>query len=68
MEATLGQNAPRTFVLTVTGPDGSKQVFPGLPFAGDDFRELHWLGFSSTALADCVFYVDNLKVKGEAKR
>lgn len=63
MEATLGQHAPKMFALTVSGPDGKPQTFDQLPFAGDDFRELHWPGFSSTAPADTEFYVDNLKVQ-----
>jgi hypothetical protein len=67
IEAALGTSAPRTFTLAVTGPDGQRQSFAGLPFAGKDFRELHWLGFSSTAAADCVWYVDNLKVKQVGK-
>ena len=39
------------------------QVFDKLAFfPGNEFRELHWLGFSSTALADTVFYLDNMKI------
>jgi hypothetical protein len=30
---------------------------------GRDFHELHWLGFSSTAAAGTVFYLDNLRLK-----
>lgn len=63
IEAALGKEAPRTFTLAVTGPDGKRRAFPGLPFAGKDFRELHWLGFVGVAAADSVFYVDNLRVK-----
>jgi hypothetical protein len=67
IEAALGKSAPRTFTLTVTGPEGKKQSFADLSFVGKDFRELHWLGFSSTAAADCVWYLDNLKVKRVGK-
>lgn len=63
IEATLGKDVSRTFTLTLTLPDGERRTFPGLPFAGKDFRELHWLGFSSVAAADSVFYVDDLRVK-----
>jgi len=67
IEAALGAAAPRTFTLAVTGPDGERRTFANLPHAGKDFRELHWLGFSSTAAADCVWYVDNVTVKRVGK-
>jgi hypothetical protein len=63
IEAALGKSASRIFTLAVTGPDGKRQAFADLPFAGKDFRELHWLGFSSTAAVDCVWYMDNFRVK-----
>jgi hypothetical protein len=31
--------------------------------SGEQFSELHWLGFSSTAMADTVFYLDNLRIR-----
>jgi hypothetical protein len=67
IEAALGKAAPRTFTLFVTGPDGKRQTVPDLPFVGKEFRELHWLGFVGAAAADCVFLVDNLKVKRVVK-
>jgi len=63
IEASLGKDAPRTFTLTVAVPGGDRKVFPRLPFAGKDFRELHWLGFIGAAREDAVFYVDNVRVK-----
>lgn len=62
IEAVVGQDAPRTFTLTLTPADGPPQVFRALPISGRAFREVHWLGFSSTAAADTVFYLDNLIV------
>ena len=60
----LGKGAPRVFTLTTHGGRGSPRRFSSnLPFAGSDFSELHWLGFSSTASADTAFYLDNLTIK-----
>ncbi len=61
IEAALGKDAPRSFRLTLHAPGGAPQVFTGLPLAGADFRELDWLGFSSTAAADTAFYLDNVR-------
>ena len=63
IEAALGSTAPRTFRLTVVVPGSAPQVFSGLPQPGADFQELHWLGFSSIATVDSVFYIDNMKLK-----
>jgi len=60
--AAVGRNAPRSFTLTITSSGGPPQVFADLPIGGERFRELHWLGFSSTAAADTVFYLDNLSI------
>lgn len=61
IEATLGKDAPRTFRLTLQAAGGERQSFLDLPISGSDFRELHWLGFSSTAAADTAFYLDNVR-------
>ena len=63
IEARMGKGAPRVFTLTLAAPGQPPQVFDKLAFSGSEFHELHWLGFSSTALADTVFYLDNLKIK-----
>lgn len=63
LEARLGKTAPRVFRLTLQIAGASPQVLDDLPFPGKEFRELHWLGFSSTAAADTAFYVDNLAIK-----
>jgi len=64
IEATLGQNAPRTFKLTITTTGAAAKTFADLPIPGAGFRELHWLGFSSTAAADTTFYLDNMSITG----
>jgi hypothetical protein len=61
IEAALGKQTEPTFTLTIRTEDGKVRAFPRLPISGEDFRELHWLGFSSTGTKESVFYVDNLK-------
>jgi hypothetical protein len=63
MEAALGKGAPREFRLTIARRGETPEVIGGLPMAGNDFHELHWLGFSSTAKADVSFFLDDLRVK-----
>jgi hypothetical protein len=63
IEARLGKTAPKTFTLAVTPPGGRRTTLAGLPVAGGDFHQLHWLGFVSVADANTVFYVDNLRVR-----
>ncbi len=63
IEARLGKGAPRTFKLTLTPAGEPSGVFDGLPMAGAEFTELHWLGFSSTAAEDTAFFLDNLKIE-----
>jgi hypothetical protein len=63
IEAALGQAAPRTFQLKLTPVGGATQTFPALPLSGTEFHELHWLGYSSTAAADTVFYLDNISIQ-----
>ena len=62
LEASLSKNAPRVFKLSLAPAKGPAQTFRDLPISGRDFHELHWLGFSSTAAADTVFYLDNLRI------
>lgn len=61
IETALGKDAPRTFKVILQAAGAEPQTFAGLPISGTDFRELHWLGFSSTAAADTKFYLDNVK-------
>jgi hypothetical protein len=63
IEARLGKGAPRTFRLTLIPSGGPGRVFENLPMSGDQFAELHWLGFSSTATQDTTFFLDNLKIR-----
>jgi parallel beta helix pectate lyase-like protein/glycosyl hydrolase family 141 len=65
VRAALGDIWPKTFTLTLTPPNGETQTFADLPISGPEFRELHWLGFSSTVAADAAFYLDNLRFSAE---
>jgi hypothetical protein len=65
IEAGLGRSAPRTFTLTLTAEGEAARTFRDLPFGGEDFAELHWLGFSSTAKADTAFFLDNVRLERE---
>lgn len=67
IRAQVGKNIPNTFTLTVTTPGANPMTFDKLEFLGTKFNELHWLGFSSTALEDTVFYLDNLHIKRVGK-
>ena len=63
IEARVGKESPRTFRLTVVAADEKAQVFDNLAMLGEQFSELHWLGFSSTAKEDTAFFVDNLRIQ-----
>ncbi|MHB8900831.1 MAG: hypothetical protein ACYC6Y_18940, partial [Thermoguttaceae bacterium] len=60
IRVALGDKQPKTFTLVLTPENRPPQTFADLPVSGSAFRQLHWLGFSSTAAANTVFYVDNL--------
>jgi hypothetical protein len=62
IQAQIGSQSERRFQLSVQFEGEPKKVFNDLPFSGGEFRELEWLGFSSTAAAETAFYLDNLKI------
>ena len=66
IKARIGKGAPRVYSLTVSMPGQCPQVY-NLQISGNQFQELHWLGFSSTAQADTAFYLDNLKIKRQTQ-
>ncbi|MDD4870565.1 MAG: right-handed parallel beta-helix repeat-containing protein [Kiritimatiellae bacterium] len=63
IEMALGKNVPRSFKITLTPAGGVPQTYTDLVISGQDFHELHWLGFCSIASADTVFYLDNVVIK-----
>ncbi len=60
LQAGLGDHEPKTFTLVLKPADGEEQIIADLPISGPEFRQLHWLGFSSTVAADAAYYLDNL--------
>jgi hypothetical protein len=63
IQAGVGKNAPRVFRLRLVSEGEEPKIFADLPMSGKEFRELHWLGFSSTAQANTAFFLDNMKVQ-----
>ena len=63
IDGAVGKDAPKTYTVAVTLPGQQPQQFDSIPNQGNDFRELHWLGFVSMAEQKAVFYVDNLKIQ-----
>jgi hypothetical protein len=57
----LGQGAPLVYDLTYSAP-GQPTKTATFPYKDDTFREIQWLGISSTSDAPTVFYIDNLKM------
>ncbi len=62
MKAGLGTRADGTWELSVTLPGQPAKVFSGLRCGSADWRELTWLGVSSSANANTVYYLDNLEL------
>ncbi|HYW80101.1 MAG TPA: right-handed parallel beta-helix repeat-containing protein [Thermoguttaceae bacterium] len=63
IEAPVGKQSPRTFRLTVAVGKETPQIFDNLAMSGEQFTELQWLGFSSTAKQDTAFFIDNLRIQ-----
>jgi len=57
----LGEGAPGTYQFALRGP-GLEPVALELPYQNSAFREVHWLGISSTSDAASTFYIDNLRL------
>ncbi|MBM3476042.1 MAG: hypothetical protein FJX75_22460 [Armatimonadetes bacterium] len=62
IECPLGEDPGRTFALTITLEGKEPARFADLPLRGDEFHELHWLGFVSTAEQSVAFYLDDVKI------
>lgn len=62
MAAGLGGQSTGTWDLAVMLPGEPPRQFKGLKNGSADFRTLQWLGFSSTATAATVFYLDNIEL------
>ncbi|HOX38621.1 MAG TPA: right-handed parallel beta-helix repeat-containing protein [Candidatus Brocadiia bacterium] len=60
--AGLGGKSSGTWNLKVVLPGGKIEEFKRLKNGSADWKELHWLGFSSTATWNTSYYLDNLKL------
>lgn len=58
---TLGPDAPKTYQFVLKTP-GREPVAMDLPYANSAFREIHWLGVSSSNDGPGQFYLDNLRM------
>ena len=64
VECALQQKAtPGTYSVTLSIPGEPPRRFGAIPYTGTDFHELHWLGFTSNATTDAVFFIDDLKLR-----
>ncbi len=57
----LGAEAPATYQFTLRIP-GQNPVALELPYVNSTFRQIEWLGISSTSDTASVFRIDNLKL------
>jgi hypothetical protein len=63
IEAPLGGEGTGTFDLTIAVAGQRAHHFPNLPWTGDNFRALHWLGFISEATVATTSFVDDLSLE-----
>lgn len=57
----LGPSAPGTYQIVLRAP-GREPVTAELPWVRKEFREIHWLGVSSSSTDKAAFFLDNLKL------
>jgi len=63
--AKVGQDADGVWELAVTVPGAAPRRFEALPNGSPAFANLTWVGWSSMADAETVFYLDNVKLRNE---
>ncbi|NPV45843.1 MAG: right-handed parallel beta-helix repeat-containing protein [Armatimonadetes bacterium] len=63
--ATLGAKATGTWDLTITLPGQDPQHFADLPVGSPGWTTLTWVGFVSSAKAQVVWYLDNVRIAME---
>jgi hypothetical protein len=62
MTSALGPESPGRWNLIVTLPGKPPLRFGKLAHVRGPIKELHWLGFCSTAKQESVFYLDNIEL------
>jgi hypothetical protein len=62
MTAGLGPDCTGKWDLAVTLPGAPPRRFAGLSFSHAEFRQLHWLGFCSTADHKTTLCLDNIEL------
>jgi hypothetical protein len=63
IEATLSDNEPCRWNLTLTRSNAEPVTYQDLPFASPDCRKLTWVGFTSNATKPTVFYLDRFALQ-----
>ena len=64
VEAGHGEQAQDTWRLTVTLPNEPPRAFDDLPVGSPGaYKRLTWLGFVSSADAEAVYWLDNLRIE-----
>lgn len=61
IDMDLGEGKPKTYRFSLTVP-GQDPIVAEVPYLSDAFRNITWLGISSTSDTATVFYIDNLKM------
>ena len=59
----LGPSGTGSYSVSLGPAGGSKVEADGLSYSGAAFKELHWLGFVSTATHAAVCHVDNVRIR-----
>jgi hypothetical protein len=63
--AKIGADADGKWTLTVTLAGQAPAAFADLPVANPEFKNLTWVGWSSSAEDTTTFYLDNIKISNE---
>jgi hypothetical protein len=64
--AGLGNSSKNTWDMTVTLPGQTPRQFESLKNGSTKFTQLTWIGFTSSAAKQTVFYLDNIKLTNKA--
>jgi len=67
--AGLGPQSTGTWDLVIRVAGETPKAFPKLPIGSNQWKELNWLGFSSSATdRETVYYLDNLSLVNSSGR